>query len=195
MTKTRLEAFSDGVLAIIITIMVLELKVPHSTEWSELIKIWPTFLSYILSFIYVGIYWGNHHHLLHTAKRVSSKIIWTNMHLLFWLSTIPFVTAWMGENHFATNPVILYALVLLFCAFAYSILQREIMKTHTQSSHLIKALAKQATKGYISLIGYSLAIIAAFIQPAISGIIFVIIALIWIIPDKNIEEALKDAKE
>ncbi|MFN0274327.1 MAG: TMEM175 family protein [Chitinophagales bacterium] len=192
MTKTRLEAFSDGVLAIIITIMVLELKIPHSTEWHALLGIWPTFASYIMSFIFVGIYWGNHHHTIHTVKRISGKLIWANMHLLFWLSIIPFSTGWMGENHFAQNTVILYGINLLLCAVAYWIMQQVISSQHEHSTALIEALEKQKQKGYISLTCYLAAIPAAFIHPLISAGIFVFVAILWVIPDKNIEKVLKD---
>jgi uncharacterized membrane protein len=192
MTKTRLEAFSDGVIAIIITIMVLELKVPHGDTFADLLGLTTVFLCYIMSFVFIGIYWGNHHHLLHTVHHVNSKIIWTNMHLLFWLSIIPFSTAWMGENHFSKVPVIVYAVNLLGCAIAFTFLQLTIMENYTQASKLSEALKMQAKKGYISLGLYITAIVFAFIYPAISGGIFAIVAIIWIIPDKNIERALKD---
>ena len=192
MNKTRLEAFSDGVIAIIITIMVLELKVPHGTSLADLLTLSNTFLCYILSFIFIGIYWGNHHHLLHTLHHVNSKIIWANMHLMFWLSVIPFTTAWMGENHFAQLPVAFYGINLLFCAVAYYFLQRVIMSHYTHSTKLIEALKKQQKKGYASLTMYILTIIFAFILPLISGVLIVSVAIMWIIPDKNIERALKE---
>jgi uncharacterized membrane protein len=159
MTKTRLEAFSDGVIAIIITIMVLELKVPHGDTIADLKPLALVFLSYILSFVFIGIYWGNHHHLLHTVHHVNSKIIWSNLHLLFWLSIIPFTTAWMGENHFTQLPVAVYAINLLCCAIAYYFLQQTIMLHYTHSTKLIEALKKQSKKGYLSLAMYILSIV------------------------------------
>ncbi len=192
MTKTRLEAFSDGVLAIIITIMVLELKVPHDPNIEALAALLPVFLSYVLSFVYVGIYWGNHHHLLHTVTKISSSMIWANLHLLFWLSLIPFTTGWMGENHFETYPVTLYDLNLLLCGFAYSILQKTIMKHNKFDPKLTLAMKKQQQKGYLSLLGYSLALPIAFYNSIISSVIIVGIAIIWLIPDTNIEKALKE---
>lgn len=192
MTKSRLEAFSDGVIAIIITIMVLELKVPHEAGLQALLELLPVFISYILSFIFVGIYWGNHHHLLHTVHHVNSKIMWANMGLLFFLSLIPFSTAWMGENHFVKIPVALYAVNLLFCAIAYYILQKTIMSHYTQSSKLIEALKKQERKGIISLFIYITAVPCAFLLPILSALLFVTVSIMWLIPDKNIEEALKE---
>lgn len=192
MTKTRLEAFSDGVIAIIITIMVLELKVPHEASWHALAELTPVFLSYLLSFVFVGIYWGNHHHLLHTVHHVNSKIIWANMGMLFTLSLIPFTTAWMGENHFAQIPVAGYAINLLVCAISFYILQLVIMAHHTHSTKLIEALKKQEKKGIISLFIYIASVACAFFYPLISGALFIITAIMWIIPDKNIEKALKE---
>lgn len=191
MTKTRLEAFSDGVLAIVITIMVLELKVPHETSINAIIKLLPVFLAYLLSFVFIAIYWANHHHLLHTVHHVNSGIIWANMGLLFALSTIPFSTGWMGENHFATLPVVLYACNLLLCAVAYSILQKVIMAHHQHSTKLIEALCKQEKKGFISLVFYLASIPCAFFYPLLSALLFVVVAIMWIIPDQNIERALK----
>ena len=190
MGKTRLEAFSDGVLAIIITIMVLELKVPHSAEWKDLVELYPVFFSYIISFIYVGIYWGNHHHLLHTIKHVSSGIIWANLNLLFWLSLIPFATSWMGENNFSQNPVIVYAVLLLLCGISYTILQFTIMKNHHFDDKMLAALRKVSQKGIVSVIAYSTSIVVAFFNPSISFFFFVAVAILWLIPDKNIEKAL-----
>lgn len=190
MTKTRLEAFSDGVIAIIITIMVLELKIPHEATWEALFELWPVTLSYILSFINIGIYWGNHHHLLHTTRKLNSGIIWANLNLLFWLSLMPFATAWMGENHFATNTVAVYSAILLMCGAAYYILQRCIMAGYKESSPMIEALQKQTTKANISTISYFTAIPLAFVHPAISGVLIVFVAALWLIPDKNIEKAL-----
>ena len=192
MTRTRLEAFSDGVIAIIITIMVLELKVPHGVTLDDLKPLIPIFLSYILSFVFVGIYWGNHHHLLHTVYRVNSKIIWANMHLLFWLSLVPFTTAYMGENHFDKLPVALYGIDLIFCGVAYNILQRIISGHYSHPTKLAEALAKQQKKGFVSLGCYLLSIPMAFYYPIISAFLFAFVAVIWIIPDKNIEKALEE---
>ena len=192
MTKTRLEAFSDGVIAIIITIMVLELKVPHGSAFSDLQPLFLTFLSYFLSFLFIGIYWGNHHHLMHTVSRVSSGIMLANLNLLFWLSVIPFATGWMGENHFAQNPVIVYAALLLMCGVAYTILRKAIDKHHNKESKISKALQKLKVKEYTSVISYSASIAFAFLNPYISGGIFLFVAILWIIPDKNIEKALTE---
>jgi len=192
MTKTRLEAFSDGVIAIIITIMVLELKVPHESSLHALAELRYVFISYILSFVFVGIYWGNHHHLLHTVHHVNSKIIWANMGLLFFLSLIPFTTAWMGENHFDEIPVAVYAVNLLFCAISYFILQKTIMAHYTHNSKLIEALKKLEKKGMISLLLYLISVPCALFFPLVAAFIFVGIAILWIIPDKNIEAALKE---
>lgn len=192
MNKTRLEAFSDGVIAIIITIMVLELKIPHDTSWEALLEVWPTFASYILSFIYVGIYWGNHHHTFHTVKKVNGKLLWSNMHLLFWLSLLPFTTGWMGENHFEQNTIALYGLNLLLCAVAYSIMGKTLPAEQQQSAALTEAIVKQKRKALISSICYIAGIIASFIHPLISASLYVFVAILWIIPDKNIEKALND---
>ncbi len=190
MEKTRLEAFSDGVLAIIITIMVLELKIPHGPNWSDLFPLIPVFISYVLSFLYIGIYWGNHHHLLHTAKKINSGIILANLHLLFWLSLIPFTTGWMGENHFQSDTVALYASNLFLSGMAYLILQKTIER-HTESSENMKsAFEKHSRKGIISQVLYGLAIPLAYLNPMISGLIFLFVALMWIIPDRNIEKAV-----
>jgi len=191
MEKNRLEAFSDGVLAIIITIMVLELKVPHGTNWTDLLALWPVFISYVLSFLYIGIYWGNHHHLMHTARRVNSDILLSNLHLLFWLSLIPFTTAWMGENHFESNPVALYAVNLTAAGIAYFILQKAIEWHHAKDDQLKSAFQKHAKKGIVSQIAYAAAIPLAYVHPMISGIIFLLIAILWIVPAKEIEEAIK----
>lgn len=191
MNKTRLEAFSDGVIAIIITIMVLELKVPHGSEWSDLAGLYPVFLSYLMSFIYLGIYWGNHHHLMHSITKVTSGIIWSNLNLLFWLSLIPFTTGWMGENHFATNTLALYSVSLLMPALAYYILQSIVLKHHLHPDEFEFAHRKQNKKGQISLICYILSTGFAFLYPVVSGIFIVGVALMWIIPDKNIENVYK----
>jgi uncharacterized membrane protein len=191
MEKTRLEAFSDGVLAIIITIMVLELKVPTSATWSVLFDLWPVASSYVLSFIFIGIYWGNHHHLLHTVKNVNASIIWGNLNLLFWLSLIPFATAWMGENHFSPNTVVVYAILLLLCGISYSILQRTIFNTQRHGNTLKEAFMKMERKGIFSVVAYTAAIPMAFVNTIISYLLFLSVSILWIIPDKSIERALK----
>ncbi|RVU03173.1 DUF1211 domain-containing protein [Mucilaginibacter limnophilus] len=191
MTKGRLEAFSDGVIAIIITIMVLELKVPHSTELSALQPIIPVMISYVLSFMYVGIYWNNHHHMLHAARSVNGAILWANLHLLFWLSLIPFVTAWMGENHFAQLPVIMYGFVLIMNAIAYSILAYLLIKHHGENSLLADAFGNDG-KGKISIGIYASAIAASFIHPWIGLGLYFVVAAIWLIPDRRIERKLTD---
>ena len=191
MTKGRLEAFTDGVLAIIITIMVLELKVPHGGEFEDLKVLLPIFGSYILSFIYLAIYWNNHHHMMQTVKHVTGSILWANMHLLFWLSLIPFVSGWMGENHFTKASVFLYGLVLLCSAIAYFILQNLIIKSHGKESILSKALGRDF-KGKISPVLYVIGIIGSFINVWISGFIFILVAIIWLIPDRRIERKLKE---
>ena len=189
MQKNRLEAFSDGVIAIIITIMVLELKVPHGVELAALKPLLPVFLSYVLSFIYVGIYWNNHHHLLHTAQHVSGSIMWANLHLLFWLSLIPFVTGWMGENHFAALPTSLYGVVLLMAAFAYLILQRAIIAREGGGSSLAGAIGSD-WKGKLSILCYFAAIGLAFVNQWLSDALYVFVAVMWLIPDPRVERAL-----
>jgi uncharacterized membrane protein len=189
MPSGRLAAFSDGVLAIIITIMVLEMKVPHGASIADLWPLLPVFLSYVLSFVYVGIYWNNHHHMLHVTERVNGAILWANLHLLFWLSLIPFVTGWMGENNFAPAPTALYGVVLLAAAIAYRILQRVIIAEHGESSLLATAISGDL-KGKLSLLLYAIAIPTAFLHQWISGGIYVLTALIWLIPDRRIERAL-----
>ncbi|MBL0355928.1 MAG: DUF1211 domain-containing protein [Chitinophagaceae bacterium] len=190
MTKTRLEAFSDGVIAIIITIMVLELKVPQSTDWETIKHLIPVFLSYVLSFIFLGIYWGNHHHLIHSIKGVNISILWANLHLLFWLSLVPFATAWMGESNFEKVPVIVYAVLADLCGIAYYILLMAITKHEAKNETMLKVLKKQSRKGFFSIIFYTAAIPVAFFHPAISCIIFTIVSLMWIIPDRNIERTV-----
>lgn len=190
MTKTRLEAFSDGVIAIIITIMVLELKVPHGSSWKDLDTLWPVLGSYIISFIMLGIYWGNHHHLLHTIKEISGGIMWANLHLLFWLSLMPFATAWMGENNFAKNTVVVYALLASLCGIAYYILLLSIKKRNPDNLTFQEVLKKQSKKGIISNVFNVLAIPAAFIHPAISCVLIVIVFVMWLMPDKNIEKII-----
>ena len=190
MGKGRLEAFSDGVLAIIITIMVLELKVPHGAEWQELQPLFPVFLSYALSFVYIGIYWNNHHHMLHTVKRVNGGILWANLHLLFWLSLIPFVTGWMGENHFSALPVSLYGVVLLLSSIAYLILQNRIISANGGINSLLAKAVKQDRKGKVSTLLYLIAIPLAFLLPWLAGMLYVVVAIIWLIPDRRIERLL-----
>jgi len=189
MGTERLEAFSDGVLAIIITIMVLEMKVPHAANLEALRPLLPVFLSYVLSFVYVGIYWNNHHHMLHLTRRVTGGILWANLHLLFWLSLTPFTTAWMGETHFAAVPTAVYGVVLLACAIAYYVLQLAIMRSQGEHSILATAVGSDK-KGKLSPLIYSLAIAASFVHPAISGALYALVALIWLIPDTRIERVL-----
>ncbi|HQR02941.1 MAG: DUF1211 domain-containing protein [Proteobacteria bacterium] len=192
MNKGRLEAFSDGVIAIIITIMVLELKVPLAPEFSALHTLWPIFLSYVLSFIYVGIYWNNHHHLLQAVHKVDGPVLWANLHLLFWLSLFPFVTAWVGENHFAPLPMALYGVVLLAAACAYFILTKALLRLEESDSHLARALGRDV-KGRISPLFYLSAIPLAFVSVWISGALYVVVALIWLVPDRRIERTLGKA--
>jgi uncharacterized membrane protein len=189
MHKGRLEAFSDGVIAIIITIMVLELKAPHGTEWSVLRPLIPVFFSYVLSYIYLGIYWNNHHHLLQAAKHVNGGVLWANLHLLFWLSLIPFTTAWMGENHYSPQPAALYGAVLLGAAVAYSILVRTLIARHGKDSLLASAIGRDL-KGNISLFSYASAIPLAFVHPALAWSVYIIVAVLWLVPDRRIEMAL-----
>ena len=191
MNKGRMEAFSDGVLAIIITIMILEIKVPHGKDFKDLIPLIPIFLSYILSFLYIGIYWNNHHHMMQTVKKVNGNILWANLHLLFWLSLIPFVTGWIGENSFAQKPMALYGFILLMAAIAYYILQLQIIRFHGIDSVLAKAIGKDV-KGKISPILYVAGIVFSWINTWISGTLFVFVALIWLIPDKRIEKIMKE---
>jgi len=189
MTKTRIEAFSDGVIAILITIMVLELKVPHGTDWRALQPMVPSFLTYLLSFVLVGIYWNNHHHMFHAVERIHGNVLWANLHLLFWLSLVPFATGWMGENHFAAIPTALYGVVLLCCAIAYTILQMAIIRAQGEHSKLATAVGDDL-KGKVSMALYAAAIPLAFVHQLISDILYVTVALIWLIPDRRIEAAL-----
>jgi uncharacterized membrane protein len=189
MGRGRLEAFSDGVIAILITILVLDLKVPHGTEPVDLLPLLPVFLSYVLSFIYVGIYWNNHHHMLHATERVSGGILWANLHLLFWLSLIPFVTAWMGENHFSATPTALYGFVLLMAAIAYFTLQRVIIADQGDQPVLAQAVGRDI-KGKLSPPMYIGAILLAFYDQRISQALYAIVALMWLIPDRRIARAL-----
>src|SRR6188474_1833154 len=189
MTKTRLETFSDGVIAIIITIMVLELKTPHEPTWEALVKLWPVFLSYVVSFTILGIYWGNHHHLVHTIKEVRGGILWANLHLLFWLSLIPFATAWMGENHFANSTVAAYALLSDLCGIAYYILLVVIKDCNRDNTALMEVLKKQSRKGTLSCIIYTAAIGASFISSLLAGILIILVGIMWLMPDRNIERS------
>ncbi len=191
MGKTRLEAFSDGVIAVIITIMVLEMKVPHGSALADLAPVVPVFLSYVLSFANVGIYWNNHHHMLHTVRHVTGPMLWANLHLLFWLSLMPFTTAWMGENHYEATPTALYGVDLLMCAIAYFILQGTIVRSQGAGSVLARAVGRD-TKGRISLAGYLAAIPLAFVNQWIADAIYVAVALMWFIPDRRIEKAIAE---
>jgi uncharacterized membrane protein len=189
MHKSRLEAFSDGVIAILITIMVLELKVPHATDISALQPLIPIFLSYILSFIYLGIYWNNHHHMFQVVKKVNGPVLWANMHLLFWLSLMPFVTAWAGENHFASVPVALYGLNFLLAAIAYYILAMTLVKLEGKDSALAKALGNDM-KGKLSPVIYAVAIPLAFWSPSMALSLYVLVAAIWLVPDRRMEKVI-----
>ena len=190
MAKNRLEAFSDGVIAIIITIMVLEMKVPHGTDCAALVPVLPVFLSYVLSFLYVGIYWNNHHHMLHTVQRVSGGVLWANLHLLFWLSLFPFTAGWLGQNHLAALPTAVYGVVLLMAGTAYKILQQTIIARHGRDSLLGRAVGTD-WKGYLSLAIYLVAIPLAFVNVWVANGLYVVVALIWFVPDRRIERALK----
>ncbi len=194
MGKSRLEAFSDGVMAIIITIMVLELRVPHGESLDTLRGLLPVFLNYVLSFVYVGIYWNNHHHLLHTVTRISGGVLWANLHLLFWLSLFPFVTSWMGENHLASLPTALYGTVLFMAGAAYTILERTIIATDGKSSLLARALGRDI-KGILSLVLNLAGIVTAFFVPWGAQIFYVSVALMWLIPDRRIEHTLSSERE
>ncbi|MEO8432500.1 MAG: TMEM175 family protein [Acidobacteriota bacterium] len=194
MGTARLAAFSDGVLAILITIMVLELKVPHGDTLAALVPLIPVFFSYVLSFVYLGIYWNNHHHMLHAATRVTGGILWANLHLLFWLSLVPFATGWMGENHFASGPTALYGVTLLMAAIAYWNLQQTILKAHGAGSLLAVAVGADF-KGKISPILYLAAIVSAFWNQWVADAIYVFIALMWIVPDRRIERVVVDSHE
>jgi uncharacterized membrane protein len=191
MGKNRLEAFSDGVLAIIITIMVLEMKVPHGDSVAALEPLIPVFLSYVLSFVYVGIYWNNHHHMLHAAGKVSGRVLWANLHLLFWLSLMPFATGWMGENHFSALPAAIYGAVLLMAGVAYWILARAIIVTDGRDSLLAKAIGRDR-KGSLSIVLYAVAIPLAFVASWLAVSIYVLVALMWVIPDKRIEKTMPE---
>src|SRR5688572_3820162 len=186
MTKGRLEAFSDGVIAIIITIMVLELRMPHGADLAALQPLVPVALTYVLSYVYLGIYWTNHHHMLHASDRINGAILWANLHLLFWLSLVPFVTGWMGENHFAPAPTAVYGMVLFMAATAYTILSRAIIGEHGHDSKIARAIGRDR-KGWLSLAFYALAIPLAFVQTWIAHLLFVVVAVMWLVPDPRIE--------
>ena len=190
MGKGRLEAFSDGAIAIIITLMVIEMKVPHGDRLNDLRPVLPVFLSYVLSFVYVGIYWNNHHHMLHASTAVTGAILWANLHLLFWLSLFPFATGWMGENHFTTVPTALYGVVLLMAAIAYYLLQQAIIRAQGPDSILKKAIGSD-WKGKVSPLPYIVAVVVARWAPGVAQAIYVAMALIWLIPDRRIENALR----
>ena len=192
MNTGRLEAFSDGVLAIIITIMILEIKVPHQAEISALAGLIPVFLSYVLSFIYIGIYWNNHHHMMHATHIVTGDVLWANLHLLFWLSLVPFATGWIGENHFAKIPMAVYGCILLMAALAYTLLQNRIIKNEGKNSILAKAVG-QDWKGKASLFLYCSAIVSCMISSWIAGSLYILVALIWLIPDPRIEKRIKES--
>ena len=195
MNKTRLEAFSDAVIAIIMTIMVLELKIPHGDDLSVLIPQWPVFLTYTLSFVYLGIYWNNHHHMLHATQYISGGVLWANLNLLFWLSLIPFATGWMGENHFAPLPTAVYGMVLILCSFAYIILQVSILRHHRNENMLLAEAVGNDLKGKVSLVLYALAIPIAFVNPWVSQALYVLVAAIWFIPDRRIEKRFEHESE
>jgi uncharacterized membrane protein len=190
MSKSRLEAFSDGVVAILITIMVLELKVPHGDDWEALRSALPVLLTYVLSFVLVGIYWNNHHHMLHVTTRINGKILWANLHLLFWLSLVPFVTAWMGENHFTPVPTAVYGMVFLLAAVAWLILQKAIIAEEGKDSKLAAAVGNDL-KGKLSGALYVVAILIAFVRPWIADAFYVVVALMWLVPDPRIESKFK----
>jgi uncharacterized membrane protein len=195
MNKTRLEAFSDGVLAIIITIMVLEMKVPARADWGALWALHETFVCYFTSFLFVGIYWGNHHNLLHAVKTVNAGIMLANLNLLFWLSLLPFATNWMGVNDFAPNTIILYAVIAMCCGLSYTILQHKILKSTQGSEELKQALKKQTVKGFVSVGSDCIAICTASFFPVISVVLFIFQSVIWLVPDKNLEKALRHSKD
>jgi uncharacterized membrane protein len=191
MTKVRLEAFSDGVIAILITIMILELKAPVGATWSSLRDVVPPLLTYVLSFVFLGIYWNNHHHMLHLADRVNGAVLWANLHLLFWLSLVPFVTQWMGANYHEAVPTALYGVVLVLAGVAYTILQQTIIAAQGPGSTLARAIGSDR-KGKISIVLYLAAIPLAFVRPAISDVLYLIVTLIWLVPDPRIEKVIND---
>ncbi len=192
MEKNRLEAFSDGVLAIVITIMVLELRVPHGADLPALLEVWPVFTSYVLSFVYVGIYWNNHHHMMQAVRHVNGAVLWSNLHLLFWLSLLPFATRWVGETHFARWPIFLYGIDLLLCALAYYVLQSALVRLHGRQSLLARAIGRDL-KGKLSPVCYAAGIILAAAGLRRTGLLlFIAVALLWLIPDRRMERALDD---
>ncbi|MEO7102968.1 MAG: TMEM175 family protein [Gemmatimonadaceae bacterium] len=191
MNKNRMEAFSDGVVAILITIMILELRPPAGSDWAALQPIIPSVLAYVLSFIYIGIYWNNHHHMLHATDRINGTILWANLHLLFWLSLIPFTTAWMGRNYLASVPTALYGCVLIMCAIAYFILQNRIIKEEGPDSRLAAAIGGDR-KGFTSLVLYASAIPLAFVRPWLADLLYATVAVLWFVPDSRIENRLRD---
>ncbi len=193
MGKGRLEAFSDGVIAVIITIMVLEMKVPHGTDVPALLPLIPVFLSYVLSYVFVGIYWNNHHHMLHAVQHVTGSVLWANLHLLFWLSLVPFVTGWMSENDFAAVPVALYGVVLLMSGIAYFILARILVAQHGKDSTLARALGRDV-KGIASVVVYAIAIALAFVYPWGACALYVVVAIMWLIPDPRIEHQIEKSR-
>lgn len=192
MGKGRMEAFSDGVIAIIITIMVLELRPPEHTDFAALLHLLPTFLAYLLSFVYVGIYWNNHHHLLHAAGKVNGKVLWANLHLLFWLSLFPFATGWVGENLHATAPVFLYGALLLLAAIAYVILQWQLVNSDASTAERLKQALGRDRKGKVSVVTYLAGMLLSFWLPWLAQLLYALIALLWLVPDKRIEKALQD---
>ncbi|MDB6137008.1 MAG: hypothetical protein JWO94_80 [Verrucomicrobiaceae bacterium] len=194
MNKNRLEAFSDGVIAIIITVMVLEMKVPQGSDWTALRSVLPVFLSYVLSFIYVGVYWNNHHHLLHVTEKINGRIMWANLHLLFWQSLVPFVTGWMGENHFAAIPMALYGFILLMAAIAYAILQHCIIALQGRHALLGEALGRDR-KGKFSMVFYVIAIALSFVNAWLAGALYVLVALMWFLPDRRIEKQVERQRD
>jgi uncharacterized membrane protein len=190
MGKGRFEAFSDAVIAILLTIMVLELKVPHGADLRALAPLFPVFLCYVLSFVYLGIYWNNHHHMIHATRRITGKMLWPNLHLLFWLSLVPFVTGWMGENHFAAVPMAAYGFVLLMAALSWTILQSVIIREDGDDSAVGRAFQRQL-KGMLSPVFYILGIVSAFVSPWLSGAFYVAVALMWLVPDRRVEREIK----
>jgi uncharacterized membrane protein len=194
MKTQRLEAFSDGVLAIILTIMVLELKIPHGDSWADIQPLVPVLLSYILSFVYIGIYWNNHHHMLHVTNHANGAMLWANLHLLFWLSLVPFTTGWMGENHFAVIPTAAYGIVMLGAGVAYWVLQRTIIRSQGVNSSLAKLIGRDL-KGKLSPLLYTVAIGCAFIHPALAGFFYVAVAIMWLLPDRRIELHLNEIED
>jgi uncharacterized membrane protein len=194
MTKTRLEAFSDGVVAILITIMVLELHVPHEPTWDAIQPLVPTFLTYVLSYVFLGIYWNNHHHMMHASERINGKVLWANLHLLFWLSLIPFVTGWMGQNHFESLPTAAYGTVMLLAAVAYYILAHALLAAQGPDSRLARALGRDR-KGQVSVVLWAIGIILSFVTEWTAIAIYIAVALMWLIPDTRIEKSQGDSRK